>query len=555
VILDQSQRANFNQILSSLYEFGAARLDMTKQLHSAGTKWGVNAALGQIMMRIWDDDAAIVTDFARINPDGLSGEQIAEARRWDQGISGAFLACRDEFGQSIFLGGGYTFAVTGLDQEPAEVVGNAPAFVQTVLVPFGGSIVYAGALLPVQREVTKEVLEAAREEIDRSRAGGRLVANASEFMRLVYEKRSQVALPYGGEEGYVDQALADLLGPARHTHRTRWMRAKMRTVICPRSIEANTRLGMTAPAAMTCRTAEDGSICEPTPEYLAGLGTMPPGQHRGALAGLVGAEREHAVHMRHRSADVMDGEAFTFDLDMTRAMPVTPLEFGEELLRLRGVEKLTTIARECVDYFAHNGIPGLGPHQTSKVSNKLLSEWQHAPDKVNYEVVFADGTYYLLEYMLAKDNWYEVTGQWHIDETDRDDGYPGSELGPTLRELLARREGLAPRPVPEDMFDHITDYFGWALKQPPMVQLRSYLDAHVPDGEDDYTYANDVMGHVLEYLHLGLGPTEVVWEVFDRGGCTDATSLSAVEWLAQQVADQMPSWEFNGWSPREPRGR
>lgn len=515
MILSTEQYQRLVELLWALYDFAAIRLDLTDELYPGGAFEPDPEVQASLMKYVWDEDRSTIDDFARENPADLPAADVQELRRWGQGLYGTFSVVRDGLGQSVLLGEGMGFVVAGINEEPWEVVSKEPAFVRTALIPFGDKITYAGVLVEPRIAVGDDTRALLRAELARRRATGGLVSDARTFVRAVREMRY-------GSWGHAEQ-----------------LRSRA-AASC-------------AQAAVAGVPAAPPDLPRPSEPVLAGVRGMPSGQHRGALAGLAGRARERACRLHrlglHAPASPLGAHAAAPE----RAVSVQPVEFAEELLRLRGVARLAEVSRECVAYFARNGIEGPRPHEASQVSNELLARWRAVPDAVNYEVVDAPDGCYLVEYTLAKDNWCELTGLWHPDDSERDDGYPGRELGSGLRSLLERRSALPPRPVPDDLFDHLTDYFGWSLDQPPMRALTRYLDAHVPDGEDDYTYANDVLGFVQECLHVGMGVDEIVWELFDRGACPDERSFDAVEWLVCQVVDGMPSWACNGWSPREAR--
>jgi hypothetical protein len=86
---------------------------------------------------------------------------------------------------------------------------------------------------------------------------------------------------------------------------------------------------------------------------------------------------------------------------------------------------------------------------------------------------------------------------------------------------------------------------------PAVVQLRDFYDAHVPDAEDDYAFADraveDLVSHAIDmgdvdgYLHA---IEEVGWNK-----CTEDPNLYAR--LVENAYGALPSWDFNGWSPQE----
>ncbi|MGI6755031.1 MAG: hypothetical protein ACOX4F_03310 [Atopobiaceae bacterium] len=517
MILSRNDYQRLVEMLWALFDFAAARLDITDELYPTNTLEPNAEVQGSLMKYLWRDDPSAITDFTRTNPAHLPMKDIQEMRRWDQGIYGTFALCRDALGQSVFMGDGRGFVVSGINSEPWQVVTQLPTFVRTALIPFGDKIVYAGVLVEPQVTHSDQTRSLMQQELERRRQEGKLLTDARTFMRDIHDLR------YGKRQHFQDPLScgtnlskeADLLASLRHAH---------------------------------MKSVGTGTDRE---ELIRKLNHLPQGQHTGVLSGMNDLDRDRAARL-HRH-DLPASETFIPDVAVRRIMPVQPLEYAEELVRLRGLAPLAEISRECVQYFERNNIEGARPHQASLVSNELIARWKRSPDLVNFEVLDTDIGHYLVEYTLAKDNWNELTGLWHPDESDRDDGYPGTELGPTLTQLLENRAHLPARPVPDSLFEHLTDYFGWSLAQPPMIELRRYLDNHVPDGEDDYSYADEILGYVLECLHVCMSAEDIVWELYDRGVCPDQLSFDALEWLIAQVVDGMPNWACNGWSPKEAR--
>jgi len=86
---------------------------------------------------------------------------------------------------------------------------------------------------------------------------------------------------------------------------------------------------------------------------------------------------------------------------------------------------------------------------------------------------------------------------------------------------------------------------------PAMVQLRDFYDEHVPDAEDDFTFADraveDLMTHAID-----LGDVDGYLNALEDAGwnaCCEDPNL--YQRLVENAYGAMPSWEFNGWSPQE----
>jgi hypothetical protein len=94
-------------------------------------------------------------------------------------------------------------------------------------------------------------------------------------------------------------------------------------------------------------------------------------------------------------------------------------------------------------------------------------------------------------------------------------------------------------------------YLAELASRPAVVQLRDFLDAHVPDGEDDYLYADRVVDDLI--LHsIDSGDAMAFLDEAEQAGlgeCAEDTGL--LPRLLENAYGALPSWEFNGWSPQE----
>ena len=84
-----------------------------------------------------------------------------------------------------------------------------------------------------------------------------------------------------------------------------------------------------------------------------------------------------------------------------------------------------------------------------------------------------------------------------------------------------------------------------------MVQLRNFLDARVPDGEDDFFFADRVVEALVMGAMEGAGIQDLFAYVRELGldaCCEDEERLPK---LITNVYNSLPSWENNGWSPQE----
>ena len=117
------------------------------------------------------------------------------------------------------------------------------------------------------------------------------------------------------------------------------------------------------------------------------------------------------------------------------------------------------------------------------------------------------------------------------------------------RELVASQANLPMRPLSRTLLEN--DVLGELLDNPNVMRLRAFIDAHVPDGEDDYTFADRVVeAVVLSSVESG-NLQEVFSYLMELGLDHCSTDEGRIVTLATNVFNAMPSWENNGWSPQE----
>jgi hypothetical protein len=95
------------------------------------------------------DHAELIDRFVRENPAGLSAEELTEVKSWSQFIRGDFYILRHLKRYSVLLSSNNparAYGVVGLTEPIADVFPDyvLPVYVQTVLLPFRGRIVWDG---------------------------------------------------------------------------------------------------------------------------------------------------------------------------------------------------------------------------------------------------------------------------------------------------------------------------------------------------------------------------------------------------------------------------
>ena len=93
--------------------------------------------------------------------------------------------------------------------------------------------------------------------------------------------------------------------------------------------------------------------------------------------------------------------------------------------------------------------------------------------------------------------------------------------------------------------------YGWKLHIPAVVNLRNWLDAHVPDDEDDLFYADDIIDRLLDAQMGSSRPTDMIDEASELGIFETSEDVEGAVGRVMALVNALPDWWNNGWPPDE----
>jgi len=96
---------------------------------------------------VWKDDA-VLDMFALENPTGLPKEDLSLVKSWQHRVAGKFFILRQLKKHAIFMADNRVYAVLALESFFEELVPQIPAYVEAILLPFEGQIIYDTLLAP-----------------------------------------------------------------------------------------------------------------------------------------------------------------------------------------------------------------------------------------------------------------------------------------------------------------------------------------------------------------------------------------------------------------------
>ena len=103
----------------------------------------------EIRNKIWEN-STVIPNYIKENPNGLSPECLSILKEWNKKkINNKFILYKYEEEFAIFMDDNHVYAVKGLKERMKNIIPEAklPLFVETVLLPFHGQIIYDSYLL------------------------------------------------------------------------------------------------------------------------------------------------------------------------------------------------------------------------------------------------------------------------------------------------------------------------------------------------------------------------------------------------------------------------
>ena len=119
-----------------------------------------------------------------------------------------------------------------------------------------------------------------------------------------------------------------------------------------------------------------------------------------------------------------------------------------------------------------------------------------------------------------------------------------------LRALIAEHESKAEYgSFPLDPSLATGEAYDWKLRLPEVANLRGWLDAHVPDDEDDFLYADYVIEQLLDVQMGSARPTEIIEVASELGVFETTDDAEGVLGRIMAMVNALPDWWNNGWPP------
>lgn len=183
MILRPKQLERFFVLLDSLSTYANDSLDILGHPFDMGEgNENYSDELRLILDRVWSD-GSIIDRFIAENPYGLSDKGLLAVADWKQVLQRRFMLVNHENGYSNFMIDGKVYAVIGLSKELSSIVPRTPRAVNTVLLPFDGSIVYDSQIEELPLEFLPNMITGIEDEYRSCKERGEVYRSSQAFIR------------------------------------------------------------------------------------------------------------------------------------------------------------------------------------------------------------------------------------------------------------------------------------------------------------------------------------------------------------------------------------
>lgn len=585
-----------------------SRLGVTDEtsLDIQHTLWGTGA--GAVAGKAHE----IIDDYVTRNPDRLGNADLRTIRGWENAINDKFGVVRD--GRDVlFLFGSHAFGVRGITREIDDMTGPLPAFVEATLLPFDGLITYGMGLSSYSIEIGPNMRKSLAEDAATCRAEGRIATTERQFLQMApVAKESalqhaaedfahKTELEMNAHELAADQHEGALVGldpeereraVSEHIRETfltperrhelileqlhdecigatpaRTLEALMNHLDKDMLLDAAERFGAKGVTPKLGKRRLAHLVAEAAPkdaEALAGSAILEGPKEVEDLRRVYEAGGSVTVPEADiQKADDVPGQHFpatsisyangSFTCTMVAEAMEAFKDYGWDaaLEQARSYERAARITEAAVEFRGVVDLVDLVGEVLREVDNdidpftfvSLLSD-RNRREKVCYDLVPLEEGAVLAHFQLL-----------HLDENRlyRDDFELDEDEAGILYGILDAQASKAPRPVAEivDELGTLDAAYDWTMRQPAARELTAYLDAHVPNGEDDYTFADAIIERCYDILRAG-GQVPACLDVLaDRGFMPTEAQLNHLLTLLSNFANNLPQWRNNGWTPME----
>lgn len=603
MILSKNDCEQFFTIFDALTDFANGKWGVAPAVIDPRSGFVNEENQRKVASEIWRN-TNIIDEFVKDTSYGLTPDELKIAKTWKCAFTDSFFAVQPEPRVTYLMNSDAAFKVTGLSREIVSMLNSIPAHVTATLLPFKSSVVYAVYLEETPLLMGQGILDAIDCDWQRLKDSHAIVETGQELVAATADLEEK-RISHEAER-MLNSLKADMVPdePAEGSHRgvLAGLSAKERE----RLAEENACIYPDGDAAIRAlqpyclRGAPENSLVvllmeSKRDEMLSMLRSMGiKGVSSKNKAGLTQVIIEsmlatHALEDLLSSMDPGDYEVvrnlyqsggriiipadqvcgperfcsclpllsypYLVDGEFVFVMPdetyeaCKAVDWGTTDANQREVKLAISTANfmvelrgavPLVDVFDQYVALSQNPFEMSDLAMALT--YSPRSDLALYDFWFgeAPGESYLVHADIAAA---------FSDEATEDRVHFGG-LPVEIDDLFAVQEGKQPRPISEEMAT-VGEYVPWARTRPAAVALRDYLDAHVPDDANDYTYADRVTDDLIVMCTSEFAMKNITDYLSQELVLSGVDQLSRVMELFTNLSNSLPKWSNNGWSPNE----
>ena len=610
MVLNPAQGIRFFQLLDSVVDFANARLGLNLRVGCDHAQRDPEKQ--SEVMRALCTRPEVLQEYVVLNPSGFSASLLNDAASWCEALDDRFPYCVCPNGDVELLFEDHIIELTGLSLEVDSMLKSDIGFVEACLLPFAGCIVYASAMAEYDMAIGAGLAKQFDAWFADARENGKIIRTADEYLTAVpllkaqRDKREAQQLIEDTEydlnpptefPGVHRSPLADMPFEERDARieEEAWRileNFEGGALTIEKTLRKHCTKGGRRTDLVSLAATEKNADLE---KFLSDIGaSRSSGLNKKKLVAGITEQLAKAPEGISRVFTSMEPVAFVrmkrlfdaggvlvariADIDSLKEFPLpVPLlcylfdegdnvacvipdevfaamktldwaelaRYFDKVTRARQVADLLVATRGMLTFdetFAeYNRIYPDGFSKNALTGALSLYIKQFEP---GFEVLFDD----------EHEEWYFVDARL-LDELDESGepvvGFDGLNIGKLgfLEDLLAARAGKDPWKLPFDMVE-AGDYLDWASDLPSARAFSQFLNENVPDGENDYTFADGLMEEVLMNASAGVDHTALVQYLADRGlGFEDLRHANKMLGLLFALINDLPCWSNNGWPP------
>ncbi len=506
MILDEQSSYDFFDTMDSLLYYVNRKFDVVPDFNMEVLSALDETKAALIARTLWEN-SAVVEQFCNENPDHLPARLINDARDWEYALMDAFTVVRYQDGKAMLMNDAGVFAVSSLTVDIDDVIGPAPAHVETTLIPYRGQIVYDGFLQAYDAEPGE--VSAIQDEFERRVAHEGVIATANDF----------VACSRKYKRGMLDAEMDALLAGVSNEDAA-------------------------SKAESVASGYHKGAFCEPGAreryEILYGIPKMVPLE-------------------------------FTFDLRFTTPSRLLPFDQGDILAFRTAASCVICYglislgdAYDAYSEIVANPISRTRYEKTLRMLSQNAEStyriWEN--DETAYLIHYTISDRYVTEQVTTMSAQLASSADKpSAVQTPHDDFDFGANgdllLDKQLQDvkavrfaLIQQHKEISRKPLSKTAVEGLGPIE--ELRSLPTIRaLQAFLDSHVPDGQDDYFFPRGVMDEIL-YAAIELSDMGIVGKYLEDLGLLDSTDdPDLLVRLVTNAFNSVPSWENYGWSGKE----